>query len=177
MRRTSKTSLDAILNFRNAATRDPLPSWKWHVEELPDFGDIKLPPEYIETLTLPFPKLDSGNSTYVGGAELTYAGATSVDAFDIVFHEDSLARATKYVQAWQANIQNPYSGGYYLPAQYKKILKVVLKNTTGEDIAEATLKGCWPSVQNNWDLTNTGDEPLKTSVSFEVDAVILKILK
>ena len=154
---------------------EPLPNWTWRIVSFPTFGSIELSPKMVKSCTLPLPKF-SPRSKVVGATTVTSAGMSEVDAFDLVIQENQKVDGLNYINNWMANIQNPFTGGYYLPSRYKKNIDIVLYNVLGEPILEATLKNVWPTTIQSWEL-NSESGFRELSVNFACDATILDFLK
>jgi hypothetical protein len=162
-------------NSDQTRVSEPLPKHLWRVEEMPEIGGIRLPPLQIETMSLPMPQFGVGEAV-VAATSLYFPEASQVQAFNMVIHESYKAHALKYFIKWNENIQNPYSGGFYLPARYKKSIRVLLFNNQGEAVMAARLKHIWPTTINEIDLPNAEADDHKISVSLSVDAMVPEFL-
>tara|TARA_Y100001963_G_scaffold127143_1_gene180307 strand:- start:3443 stop:3967 length:525 start_codon:yes stop_codon:yes gene_type:complete len=169
------TLSDVSGNSEQTRVSEPLPKHLWRVEEMPEIEGIRLPPVQIETMSLPMPQFGVGEAV-VAATSLYFPEASQVQAFNMVIHESYKAHALKYLIKWNENIQNPYSGGFYLPARYKKNIRVILFNYQGEAVMAARLNHIWPTTINELDLPNSDGDNHKISVSFSVDAMIPEFL-
>lgn len=152
--------------------------FQWRVPVMPSIngvaepvtGTYVLPPLNVEALTLPMPRQNTVNAE-IAAATLFFADKTEIEEFNMVVKEDDKMNSLKYFTAWNHNIQNPYTGGFYLPSRYKKNIEVYLFNSQGEVVMSAWLKGVWPNNIENLELDNT-DGKHKLNIGMSVDAVI-----
>lgn len=149
--------------------RGPLLEFKWVVRAFPSFDGVSIPNTYCESVNLPFPQIQETTKN-VAATTLFLAGLSQVQSFDMEFYEDEKARSLKYLQLWQANIQDPFTGRYYPALHYKKNIIVTLFNTSNEPILDVLLKNVWPMGIQNWNLNYGGSNRLKNNVNFACDA-------
>jgi len=152
----------------------PIFDHMWMVKSLPTFEGKTIPIQYVLGVELPFPGLGV-DQTEVAATTISFPDKSEVVAFSMSIHEDSKVRTVAWLLAWQANIQDPYTGLYYLPTKYKRDIPVAIYNTRGEEIMTALLKGAWPSTISSWDLQGGGSGMIRNSVSFNCDAFIPNI--
>lgn len=160
------------LKEMHKGSREPLQSWKWYLKAFPKIGNLVLPTSYCEELGLPFPQF-AQNSKEFASTTVTFPGAISIDGFEMVLYEDQAASSMGYVQAWQSMIQNPYTGGYRVPAFYWRDLEAVLMDTRNNDIATAIIKNAWPLGMSSIQLNQAGAERVKISVQMQCTACVI----
>lgn len=165
-------SFDTFLENRKG-DKEPLLSFKWVCTELP-FGHNRL---YVESVDLPFPNINIKQGLFGAGTFTYYPGFEEISAFDMQFYEDSRIRTLKWLKDWKERIRDPRNGAFYLPPNYKYDIKFRLMDTTGQEIAEAICKNCWPTTKGNWSLNYTGGgEALKVHQNFATDGLVLNFL-
>lgn len=166
-------SLDDVIQG-TSGDRGPMMAQKWVIDEFPTIGNTEvIPAMYCEEANLPFPQI-SEKQKAIAATNIFFPGASQIQSFDMVLYEDQAARSMSYILNWQANIQNPTSGGYYPAVYYKKDLKFMLLNTKNQVIFEATVRNCWPLGIQNLPLSYTNNDRQKLNVNFACDAFIPK---
>lgn len=163
--------------------KNSLYKFAWRVEAMPIIsgvaspltGTYRLPPLNVEALTLPMPQ-QSVTEAVVSATTVYFADKHQIDQFNMTVKEDEYLSSLKYFTAWNHNIQNPYTGGFYLPSRYKKDIPVMLFDNQGREVMRAKLKGVWPNTIQQFELDNTDDKH-KLNVSLSVDALVPEFLK
>lgn len=150
---------------------EPLLGFRWTIEDFPEFFGIKIPRQYCLETSLPTATMGT-MTKQMGGTQITLPDVGEVSSFDIQFHEDQKGTTHKYLTAWNEHIQNPYSGGFYLPFTYKRDLWLQLQNNRGEVAIRVMLKGVWPTSLSPLSLNYNGSNVVRWSCGFAVDAVI-----
>lgn len=171
------------LGNKKQRSSNSLYKFLWRVPVMPTIqgvaepvsGSYELPPLNVEALTLPLPTQNVVDAQ-IAAATLFFADKSAIEQFNMVVKEDDMLTSLKYFTAWNHNIQNPYTGGFYLPSRYKKNIEVFLFNSQGEVVMSVWLKGVWPTNIENFELDNTDDKH-KLNISMSVDAVIPKFHK
>lgn len=121
----------------------PWQTHQWKVESFPMINGKRIPIALAEQVGLPYPQFTE-RSKNIGSTEIFYAGGSTVGAFSITFGLDQRWRAIRYISEWQELIQNPYTGGFRMPSQYKKDIIVGLYDSQGKRFASGTVRNCWP---------------------------------
>ena len=165
-------TLDDILGLEGE--KEPLANWTWRVLDFPAFGSLRLDSRLVKSTSLPMPKFAPRSKT-LGATTVTSAGMSEVDAFDLVIQESQQLDGLKYIVNWMNNVQNPDTGGYYLPSRYKKNLTIVLYDIKGTPIMNSTLKNVWPTTVGQWEL-NSESGFRELQVNFSCDANIIEFL-
>ena len=140
--------------------KNSLYKFLWRVAAMPTIkgiegGTYTLPPLNVETITLPLPR----------------QGVTQAEVAATTSYLDDKLTSLQYFIEWNKSIQNPYTGGFYLPSRYKKNFEVVLFDGGGKPTMTALLIGVWPNTIQEMELDATDDKH-KINVSFSVDAMI-----
>lgn len=161
-------------------SQSSLKKFAWRITNMPvikgiDGGSFKIPLLDIETISLPLPK-QNVTEAQVAATTLYFADKSQLDQFNMSIKLDSDASNLQYFIEWNKNIQNPYSGGFYLPTQYKRVVEAELYNGKGEIVLSAVLKGCWPSTIEELTL-DASDDSHKLNVSFSIDSLVPKFHK
>lgn len=148
---------------------DPLFDFKWLSDVIP----LGLPPDYLESIDIPFMNITVGDAVYAGASFTYYPGTHNVSAFSATFYEDSLCTTLKWILAWKAKIKNFETGVYELPTVYKQDWTVKLLNTKNIPVMNIKLIGVWPSDTSNYSLNYTSNGRLTISQSFSIDNQII----
>lgn len=146
---------------------DPLLKFMWRCTHLP----FKMDENYVESVSLPFPNIDAGDSLYGAGTFFHFPSHVRVDSVSLTFYEDRLLTTTKWLTAWKGKIRNFSKGYYNLPSQYKRNLHFDLINDSLDTIVSVVLVGCWPTQSSNIDLDYTESSNVIISATFSVDAI------
>lgn len=162
--------LDSVQNAMSGYG-EPLDSFKWCIESLPSFFGLTIPKEYVLEASIPMPTFGS-QQKQTAATVITLPDVGEISGFDLVLHEDQKGSTFKYIISWMEHIQNPHSGGFYLPYNYKRDLIVQLQNKKGEVAIRAKLKGCYPHSPSPISLSGGGGEVVKISCGMAVDAMI-----
>lgn len=162
-------TLDDLNDSTAPGLDDPFMQDKWRVRSFPVIGNISLSPFACEEVELPFSVYQS-KSKEVATVNINWPHGSSVDGFSLMFGLDQKLAAIQYFNAWQNLIQNPYTGGFRLPAVYKKNLVVELYNNQGTMIATQELRNCWPMGGQGLQLNGTGGRSV-WSVQMALDVV------
>ncbi len=150
---------------------EPLDDFKWCVESLPEFFGRTIPKEYVLETSIPMPTFGS-KQKQTAATVITLPDVGEISGFDLTLHEDQKGSSFKYIIGWMEHIQNPHSGGFYLPYNYKRDLTIQLQNKKGEIAIRACLKGCYPQSPTPISLTGAGGGLVKIQVGMAVDAMI-----
>ena len=145
----------------------PWQTHQWKVEAFPLINGKRIPIALAESVGLPFPQFTERNKN-VGSTEIFYAGGSNVGSFSITFGLDQRWRALRYIADWHEIIQNPYTGGFRMPSQYKKDIQVGLYDGQGKRFALATARNCWPLGADGPQLDSTPALG-QTSAQFKCD--------
>lgn len=162
--------LDSVQNAMSGYG-EPLDGFKWCIEALPVFGGLTVPKEYVLEASIPMPTFGS-KQKQTAATVITLPDVGEISGFDLTLHEDQKGSSFNYIITWMEHVQNPHSGGYYLPFNYKRDLIVQLQNKKGEIAIRAKLKGCFPLSPTPITLTGGGGEVVKISCNMAVDAMI-----
>ena len=155
--------------------KNSLYKFLWRVAAMPTIkgiegGTYTLPPLNVETITLPLPR-QGVTQAEVAATTIYFADKGEIDQFNMICKEDDKLTSLQYFIEWNKSIQNPYTGGFYLPSRYKKNFEVVLFDGGGKPTMTALLIGVWPNTIQEMELDATDDKH-KINVSFSVDAMI-----
>ncbi len=152
---------------------EPLKGFRWCIESFPTFFGRTIPKEYVLSCTLPMPTF--GTQQKQNGAHtITLPTASEISGFDLTLHEDQKGSSFKYIMCWMEHVQNPHSGGMYLPPNYKRDLTVQLQNDRGEVAIRAELVGVWPTSPSPISLEGAGNDAIKIQCGFSIDTMIPK---
>lgn len=165
-------TLDELLDSSQPGLGDPLLSDKWRIISLPTMRGVSLSPLACEEVDLPFP-IYQASSKQIATVDVHFPKGTSISGFSLMFGLDQTAAVIKYADAWANSIQNPNTGGFYLPGAYKKNIEVALFNTKGKKVMTAIIRNCWPLGLSNLSLNGTGTR-LMPSLQFQCDTQRLK---
>ncbi|AQT28611.1 putative tail tube protein [Erwinia phage vB_EamM_Yoloswag] len=160
-------TIDELQDSSQPGLADPFMLDKWRFLTLPQIGGVSLSPLACEEVGLPFPVFQQ-KSKEVATTSTSWPSATSVEGFTAQFSLDEKLAVIKYYTAWQNLIQNPYTGGFRLPSQYKKNLQVALFNTQGTQVMVHELRSVWPLGMQELTLNGTGGRGM-ISIQFECD--------
>lgn len=152
--------------------REPAMQWKWYIESFPDIGGRRLPPPYLESISLPMPMLNTDQKE-IAATTVSFPGASSIDSFEMVLKEDVSLSSIGYVQDWQSLVQNPLTGGYRVPAVYWRDFSVKLIDTRNIVYATAEIRNAWPLGASQIQLDQS-NEFLKINVQMNCTACIMK---
>lgn len=152
---------------------EPLKGFKWCIESFPTFFGRTIPKEYCLSATLPMPTLGTQQKQH-GGHVITLPSTSEISGFDLTLHEDQKGTSFKYIMSWMEHVQNPHSGGFYLPANYKRNLMVQLQNDRGEVAIRAELVGVWPTSPSPISLEGNSSDAIKIQCGFAIDTMIPK---
>lgn len=154
------------------AGADPWLSFLWKIVEMPQIGGMSLPPALIEGVTLPIPAFVE-RAKNIASTEMFYAGGTSPGQFSMICGLDQKLRAMRYFDYWSQLIQNPYTGGFRLPSQYKKDVHAELYNNQGEVVCTCIVRNTWPQAVDGLN-TGTDSTSPQLNVAFKSDAFLFK---
>ena len=96
-------------------------------------------------------------SKQIASTTIYLASASDPGSFTLEIAQTARLHGLRYFTAWRDLVQNPYTGGYRLPSEYKKNIAVTLFDTTGKPIATATVRNCWPVSYEGLSLARTAD--------------------
>lgn len=153
---------------------DPLLSFKWVCETLPNFANIRS--EYVEAVSLPFPSIQQKEGVFGAGTYTFYPGYVNISAFDVTFYEDRYVNALKFLEAWFSRIWNKEDGTFYLAGNYKRSMVFALYDQNNKKVARLTMLNCWPTARGNLDLDYTSNDRRKIQQNFSTDGQKLEFL-
>jgi pSer/pThr/pTyr-binding forkhead associated (FHA) protein len=71
---------------------------------------------------------------------------------------------------WKSQVKNFETGIYNLPGKYKRPWEIALLDPAGNEVASATLSGCWPADTNQLSLDyNDGAGRITFNQNFSAD--------
>ncbi len=145
--------------------KEPWLSNRWRVLNFPTMGGATLSHLVCESMDLPIPQFDVRTKHY-GAWSLHFVGGSNVDGFSMQLYVDDAWRSVKYITAWQSCMQNPDTGGFYLPSYYMRDLQIGLYNHKGESILTSTVQDVFPISMSEPALTANSDK-LAITVQFK----------
>ena len=122
---------------------EPWLSNRWRVVEMPTINNFRLSALVVETLNLPMLGYEARTKHY-GSSSMSFVGGQQIDGFSMTLLLDDGWNSVKYITDWFATMQNPNTGGFYLPSYYMKDIKVAIFNNKGEQIVTSTISNVWP---------------------------------
>ncbi len=128
---------------------------------------------FIESISLPFPGLDSTNFT-TSGRTKTIAGFETTDALTINFFESDTYDILLWLQDWQFLIRDRVSGNYSVPNAYRGTAKFLLLNNSGKGIVSAAAANIFPTAQAPIEHHYNDSSRVVISKTFSVDRVTYK---
>lgn len=162
-------SYDELFDASANGLDDPYTLEKWRILDLPNVGPFMLSPLACEEVSLPF-SIFQQKTREIATTSVSWPKAVSVSSFSARFHMDQKAAVLKYFGQWERLIQNPYTGGFYLPSRYKKNMTVALYDNAGVIIHQHELRNVWPQGVQELGLNGTGGRAV-ISIQFECDVV------
>lgn len=155
------TAIEKILNLP-----DPQLQTKWVAKSLP----FDLPPEYMESIDLPFNNITVSEGVYVGGKFLYFPGTHTISSFSASFYEDRKGTALKWIQDWKNRVKNLQTGAYGLPKAYKRDIVVSMLDQKNNVSMNVRLKDCFPTDTSPMTLNYTdGTGRIVHQQNFSVD--------
>lgn len=128
--------------------------------------------EYVEDVVLPTPSIDQ-SSVYRAGKRIYVPGVQDLGSFNMVFYEDQLGTANKYLELWKRLIKS--DEGFYTPMNvYKKNIVINVLDSRGDMFGQATILGCFPTQKDPIQLGSSSSDSSKITQSFSADDVIYR---
>jgi len=149
---------------------EPLIKFMWKVKAMPEFGGRKLNPARIHSASIPLEELGV-NVKITAASNVSMPDMSTVSSITLTVREDSKGRVLDYFATWQEHIQNPHTGGYYKPSNYKRDLEFELYNTKGEVAIRVLVRQAWPSSIGELGLDQDSGFH-EYSITLPIDAVI-----
>ncbi len=162
------------------ALPDPLPSFKWVAETIPNILGQAQPrnfKDYVEAVDLPFNNVKIADNWYGGAGYTYYPGTHDISSFAVTFYEDMNGTSLKYIMAWKALVKDFNSGIYNLPTVFKKDLVLLLQDIKNTPVVRVTMQGIWPADTGNLNLNYTDSGRITISQTFSCDGQSIEPLK
>ena len=145
--------------------KEPWLSNRWRVTQLPKIGTITPSELMVESIDLPMVQFDVRTKHY-GARSMHVVGGSQIDGFTMSMYVDDQWRSVKYINDWFATMQNPNTGGFYLPGYYMKTIGVELYDTKGDVILRSKIDNVFPISMSEPSLSANA-EKLSISVQFK----------
>ena len=157
------------------ARKDPLLAIDWDVQLPPIPGVTALPSIFAEDISVNLPNL-TVEAVPRNGTYIYFAKQSDVGELNITFYENIGLDSTTYLTAWQNLVQDPVTGLYNYPVNYKKIitLNMLIPGGQGKPFLTAGtyyISGCFPSTRGGLALQSSSAERQKITCTFSVDGV------
>ena len=110
------------------------------------------------------PRHNAGTNTY-------FPDFYDISAISVTFYETKDFDCTKWIRDWRKKIVNHSDGVYGVSDEYKVDATLELYSIDSETpVLTITLKGVWPTEQNDWQLSyDDAEGRIKCIVPFSVD--------
>jgi hypothetical protein len=152
------------------ARKDPLFSIDWTAHVIDNSNIEPIPSVYIEELQIPLIQVDN-KPVYRSGYMLNYSGTVSTGNSTIKLYNDRSGRALRFAQSWLNLIHSQSTGNFGLPSEYKKTIRVYIRDTKQQAVYIIDMLGCWPTSINQSQLTGGAAELIPISMDLSVDRI------
>lgn len=115
-------------------------------------SDILIPPSKVMDMDLPTPNVTQ-ESKFKYGSQVFYAGFKSMSSFGITFYEDEFNTTTRILETWRDLVVDE-ENNYGYENEYKKTIKVALKDGRGKISTIVELRGVFPTTRSPLSLTS-----------------------
>ena len=149
---------------------DPLFQHDWEVF-MPTIGGVSLRSEFVEEIPLNMIAIES-EGIFRNATKEYYPTFSDVGAITVNFYENREMAVTRYLLAWQGEVQQT-NGNYKYPDEYKRNIIIHILDAKRTVLAVCTLVGCWPTRPGQLPLTSTADRTMM-SCEFSIDSIVFK---
>lgn len=151
---------------------DPLLNFNWYCELPVLSSNVNLGWEFVEGATLPLIEFET-QSNYRAGKMRHYPGHYSIGSLNLKIYENSGGTATRYLQHWQSMIQDPSTGIYFHPVDFKKPIKFTIFDVAKMTVMFLTYIDCWPLRADPYDFASDASNRVNPSWEFSCDDVVV----
>ena len=141
----------------------PWLSSRWRLLRLPTINGNSPSELMVEEMSLPMLGYEARTKHY-GSNSMSFVGGVQIEGFNMSMIVDDAWRSVRYINDWFQTMQNPKTGGFYLPSRYMKTIRVAMFNTEGDQILTSKIDNCWPLSMGSPQLSASSD---KTVISVE----------
>lgn len=161
---------------------DPLLAIDWDIILPPilasDGSSLQLPGIYVEDLQINLSNFTT-DPIAVNGTYLYFPKQSDTGVLTMTLYENILLDATSYLVGWQNRVQDPSTGYYNYPVNYKNniTIQILAPGGVGKDfltVGQYTVIGCFPSDRGGLDLMSESSERKKITCTMSVDGVVFK---
>lgn len=150
------------------ARKDPLFSIDWTAHVIDGNSIEPIPSIYIEELQIPLVQIDN-KPVYRSGHMINYSGVVSTGNSTLKLFNDRSGRALRFAHSWLDLIHSQSTGDFGLPSEYKKTIRVFIRDTKQEDVYIIDMLGCWPTSINQSQLNGGAAELIPITMDLSVD--------
>lgn len=152
---------------------DPVLAYEWEGMIIDPGNPEPIPYVYIESIQAPNIQFEQ-DFRYFQGRNLSYPARIVTDSLTIQLYNDYTGAAAALAASWCEETFVTESGGFRLPAEFKKSVRVNIYDAKHNQVYAMLFGGCYPtSIGHASSLDYKSSEPNSIVLTLSVDYVFL----